>query len=339
MCSSRSDESLYINLKDSLFLHMHVDDGFLIGKEESKIISFLTKLHSKLKLKYQKYPTHHLGYKLDWKNNNTLYLSQQDLIRQLLYNNDMDSSRNVKTPCNGNILKEVDEPGEPIMTTEYQQAIGSLNYLVQHSRPDIMYTVNVLSRFSTRPNLKHWTALKHLMRYLEGTLNLSLVYSKMDHYQLSPLIGWADTDYANDRLEQKSISGNVVSLFGNPISWLSKKQSVVAQSTTEAEFISLNICAKQIQWLSFLVNDLRITITRPVIFNDNSGAVIISNQACLNPNTKHIEIRYQYVRNLMMKKLVDVKQVGTNEMIADVLTKPLGIQAMGRVYEMLGLKG
>ncbi|MBW0533864.1 hypothetical protein O181_073579, partial [Austropuccinia psidii MF-1] len=152
-----------------------------------------------------------------------------------------------------------------------------------------------------------------------------------DHYQLSPLIGWADADYANDRLERKSISGNVVSLFGNPISWLSKKQSVVAQSTTEAEFISLNICAKQIRWLSFLVNDLRITITRPVIFNDNSGAVIISNQASLNPNTKHIEIRYQYVRNLMMKKLVDVKQVGTNEMIADVLTKPLGIQAMGRV--------
>ncbi|MBW0534729.1 hypothetical protein O181_074444 [Austropuccinia psidii MF-1] len=152
----------------------------------------------------------------------------------------------VKTPCNGNFLQEIDNYLETINLTEFQQVIFSLNYLAQHSRPDIMFTVNQLSRFSTKPTTKQWTALKHLLRYLKGTLRFNLSYKKsQSSLSISILMGWVDADYANAREDRKSISGYVVPVYENPVCWLSKRKSVVAQSTTEAEYISMNVCAKQ----------------------------------------------------------------------------------------------
>lgn len=138
------------------------------------------------------------------------------------------------------------------------------------------------------------------------------------------LRGWADADYANSLDMRKSTSGFVITLYGNPVHWMSKKQSVVAQSTTEAEFIAMNQCAKQLRWMASLVEDLGITIPTPVIMNDNSGANFISKEAQLNANSKHIEVRYQYLRDLVSKSLLSVAQVASSEMIADILTKPLG---------------
>ncbi|MBW0524633.1 hypothetical protein O181_064348 [Austropuccinia psidii MF-1] len=150
-------------------------------------------------------------------------------------------------------------------------------------------------------------------------------------------MGWADADYANARDNRKSISGYVVQVYENPVCWLSKRQSVVAQSTTEAEYISMNVCAKQMRWLSYVLRDLGQQIEKPTLFNDNSGAVIISKQASLNTNTKHIEVRYQYLRDCVLKNLLNIIQVSTTQMIADVLTKPLGVQKLNEVYSQLHL--
>ncbi|MBW0473789.1 hypothetical protein O181_013504 [Austropuccinia psidii MF-1] len=185
----------------------------------------------------------------------------------------MKNSRAVKSPCNDNLLKELDVVDEPINTTAFQQAIGSLNYLAQHTHPDILFTVNSLSRYATHPTDKHWVALKHLLR----------------------LVRWADADYANDRSDRKSVSGNLKAYHGQEV-------------------------------------------TKPAVCNDNLGAVTISNQASLNPNTKHIEIRYQYVRDMVIKNLIELRQVGTSDMMADVLTKPMGIKKMKVVFKPLHLK-
>ncbi|MBW0532727.1 hypothetical protein O181_072442, partial [Austropuccinia psidii MF-1] len=146
--------------------------------------------------------------------------------------------------------------------------------------------------YATHPTDKHWVALKHLLRYLKGSLDLYLHYFNCGNQR--GLVRWADADYANDRSDQKSVSGNLITYHGNPVSWTSKKHSVVAQSTTEAEFISMNLCVKQLRWMTYLLTNLGQEVTNPAVFNDNLGAVTISNQASLNPNMKHIEIRYQY---------------------------------------------
>ncbi|MBW0470967.1 hypothetical protein O181_010682 [Austropuccinia psidii MF-1] len=117
-----------------------------------------------------------------------------------------------------------------------------------------------------------------------------------------------------------------------------KKNSVVAQSTNEAEFISTKFCEKQFKCLSYLLNDFNLKISKPTILNDNSGVMTISSQASLNSNTKHIEIRYQYVRYLVGKRLMVVKQVGTDDMLADELTKRLGTQKVNSVRKKLHLE-
>ncbi|MBW0488907.1 hypothetical protein O181_028622 [Austropuccinia psidii MF-1] len=250
----------------------------------------------------------------------------------------MDKCKPVKTPCNGNFLNELESGSsdQVIDTTLFQQAIGSINYLAHHTRPDILFTVNQLSQYSTKPNQCHWNGLKHLLRYLKGTKDKCLTYTQCTTKEM--LTGWADADYANIKDDRKSITGYVVMAFGNPVCWLSKKQSVVAQSTTKAEFISMNICMKQLRWITFVLNDLGYGNIQPTLFNDNSGAVTISKQASLNANTKHIEVRYQYVRDCVMKKLIKVVQVSTNDMIADILTKPLGVVKVQEVFRQLHLE-
>ncbi|MBW0573521.1 hypothetical protein O181_113236, partial [Austropuccinia psidii MF-1] len=205
---------------------------------------------------------------------------------------EVQESKPVKTPCNGNFLNEINSnlSDDAIQATSFQQTIGSINYLAHHTRPDVMFTINQLSKHSIKPNQCHWNALKHLLRYLKGTKDKCLVYKPQAIKET--LTGWADADYANDKGDRKSVSGYVILAFSNPICWLSKKQSVVAQSTTEAEYIAMNVCSKQLQWLTFVLNDLGHSPPQPVLINDNSGAVTISKQASLNANTKHIEVRY-----------------------------------------------
>ncbi|MBW0537429.1 hypothetical protein O181_077144 [Austropuccinia psidii MF-1] len=256
MHKSRSDASLFLNKDLSLLLHVHVDNRFLIGKKELILQDLLNQLSKELTVKSKTQPTQHLGYMITWQKDGSLGLSQSDLIRKLLYDKNMSDSKGVKTLFNGNFHTEIEDEGEIIAITAYQRAIGSLNYLAQHNRPDIMFTINQLSRYSIKPTIKHWVAIKYLMRYLKATINLSLAFSKRTNKTL--LEGWADADYANDRTDRKSIPGILTSVYGNSISWLIKKETVVAQSDTEAEFIAMNIYAKQLRWMSFLLLEMGI---------------------------------------------------------------------------------
>ncbi|MBW0529442.1 hypothetical protein O181_069157 [Austropuccinia psidii MF-1] len=337
MFSAKFDEALFINKSKTMFLHIHVDDGFLVAKNEDEIVDFLFKLKKLFTLKVKKKPTQHLGYRLDWLKNGAIFLSQIDFCEKILMTFDMVQCRSIKTPCNGNFVNQLNEHGSAIDKRLFQQAMGYLNYLAQHTRPDILFTINQLERCSTDPNVNHWKMVKHLLRYVHCTKKFGILFNKSNSETI--LHSWADAHYANFKDDRKSISGNLVTVYGNPISWLSKKQYIIAQSTTEAEYVSMNVCAKQVRWISMLLTqDLGIKMNKPIIFNDNSGAITISKQASLNTNTKHIEIRYQYLRYLVNMKLLEVVQVGTNEMIADVLTKPPTINKLQEFYSAIHLK-
>ncbi|MBW0469870.1 hypothetical protein O181_009585 [Austropuccinia psidii MF-1] len=140
----------------------------------------------------------------------------------------------------------------------------------------------------------HWSLVKHLLRYLNETRCLALHFTKNKNPE-SELMGWADADYTTSLVTKKSHSWYVSMFLGNPISWTTKKQPVVVQSTTEAEFILMNKCSKEMQWLSHLLTTLDIKLTVPMLKNDNMGAITISKETQLNPNSKHIAVRYQYL--------------------------------------------
>ncbi|MBW0569914.1 hypothetical protein O181_109629 [Austropuccinia psidii MF-1] len=171
--------------------------------------------------------------------------------------------------------------------------------------------------------MSHWNLVKHLLRYLNGTQRLGIHYTKAQRHK-DNLVGLEDADYATSLVTKKSHSCYLIMFLGNPISWTTKKQSIVAQSTTKAEFVSMNKCSKEVQWLSHLIMSLNIQLKVPILKNNNTGAITISNEAQLNPNSKHIKVRFQYLHNLVKKNLLKVQHVPTNEMAADVLTKALG---------------
>jgi hypothetical protein len=328
------DDALFHNSDNSILLHMHVDDGLIVGKSRKSILNFLNNLQKSYVLKIKERPTQHLGYTFVWKPDGSLLIHQSDFTHKILNDFDMLDANPVKapSPLNFHCVMAFDSP--PFDVKTMQQAIGMLNYLALHTRPDIAFTVNILAQFAASPTHAHWSMVKHLLRYLCGSKNVGIGFTKGPS---DSLCGWADADYGSSLVTKNSMSGYVITFLGNPVSWTTKKQPVVAQSTTEAEFISINKCAKQLRWMSNLITSLGINISIPTIFNDNSGAVVISKEPQLNPNTKHIEIRFQYIRQLMINKVMLIIQVSTTEMIADILTKPLGKIKLAGAYKQLHL--
>lgn len=216
-----------------------------------------------------------------------------------------------------------------------QRALGTLIHLAIHTRPDIQFTVNLLSQFAKKPTQAQWKIVKHLFGYLQGTKTVGLLFTKSPNHG-NQLCGWEDADYGKSTTTQKSTSGYVIMLYSNPISWTTKKQSIVAQSTIEAEFVAINLCAKQVRWLSTMIIGIGIAISKTKIKNNNQGANFISKEAQLNPNSWHIEIQFQYVRDLVSNLLLSIEHSPFNNMIANILTKPLGyvkvVQARHQLY-------
>ncbi|MBW0546433.1 hypothetical protein O181_086148 [Austropuccinia psidii MF-1] len=184
-----------------------------------------------------------------------------------------------------------------------QKAIGRLNYLALHTRPEITFTTKVLSQFAYNPTTIHWGLGKHLILNLNGIHNLGILFSKYQGNHNCELVGWEDSYYGTSQLTNKSISGTIIMFYNNSMTWSTKKQPVVAQSTTKAKFIAINWVAKQSRWTTNLMLSMGLMIHEPTICNENSGAIIISKEVHLNPNSKYIEIIFQYVQELVRNKL------------------------------------
>lgn len=203
------------------------------------------------------------------------------------------------------------------------------------SRPDISFSVNYLSRFNNNPGKRHWLAAKRILRYLKGTIDDRLTFSKSDHL----LRGYSDSDFANDLDERKSVSGYVFKLFGGVISWRSRKQTTISLSTTEAEYVALNSCCQEAIWLKGLYQELIPKCDEvPVLFCDNQSALCIAKNHMYSNRTKHIDIKHHFIRELFEKGFVDMKYIRSEDMLADMFTKPLPSPRLKKLSNCLGLK-
>jgi hypothetical protein len=303
--SSPLDELLFYDNNRSVFLHMHVDDGFVIGQSRDQVVQLLEDIKKTYSVKIKEHPSQHLGYTLDWKEDGTVHINQADFIQKILFDFNMHKSNPVRAPAPMDLHKIVASKAPAFNQKTYQKAVGMLNYLALHTRPNITFAINLLAQFTSSPNEAHWSAVKHMLQYLRGTSCMGLHFTQTTNLD-EELCGWADADYATSLVSKKSTSGYVITMYGNPVCWSTKKQPVVAQSTTKAEFVAINRFAKQLRWLTNLVLNLHIKIKAPIMKNDNSGAVIISQEAQLNENTKHIKVRFQYVLELVSKNQLKI---------------------------------
>jgi hypothetical protein len=329
------NDALFHNNDNSILLHMHVNDGLIVGNSRDKVVKFIDNLKKSYALKVKESPNQHLGYTLDWQRDKSLLIHQTDFTEKILSDFDMVNSTPVKAPSPLNFHKIIASKTPNLDVKIMQKAVGMLNYLALHTRPDIAFAVNVLAQFASSPTLAHWLIVKHLLCYLFGLTSVGIHFSRSneDHN----LTGWADADYGTLLVSKKSMLGYVICFHNNPISWTTKKQLVVAQSTTEAEFIAINKCAKQLCWMSNLIMFLEISINVPIIYNNNLGAVIITKDSQMNPNTRHIKICFQYIFQLVANKVMKIKQVSMVNMIADILTKPLGKIKLVKSFKQLHL--
>jgi hypothetical protein len=176
---------------------------------------------------------------------------------------------------------------------------------------------------------------KRVLHYLKRTEDMAILYKRGK----TEIVGYSDASWGNDLEDRKSISGNVFLFAGGPISWLSKKQEIIALSSTAAEYISLAKAAEQAIFLKTLLEDFGVIQKNPIkIYQDNNGARFIATNKNNTKKSKHIEIKYHYVRDLIEKKLITVPYLATSEMPADMLTKPVSKVLMERFTSIIGMK-
>lgn len=184
----------------------------------------------------------------------------------------------------------------------YQEVVGSLLYAAQITHPDISFAVNNVSRFNTQHSNEHWDAVLRVLRYLNGTSDYKLQFQKRKTIEIE---AYSDADYASDVDKRRSCTGYVIKIAGAAVSWHSKRQEVVALSSTEAEYIALSTTAKEIVWISQFIFEVSGVNLQPVkIFCDNTSAIKLAKSDAYRERTKHIDVRYHQIRDWIERKKI-----------------------------------
>ena len=249
----------------------------------------------------------------------------------------MNESRTVSTPMEKSSLSELDTTDEKAPeNTPYWQAIGSLIYLVSGTRPDLAFCVRKLSQYLENPQKNHWTAVKRVLRYLQGTSTHGILY---DGRLGTSLTGYSDSDYAGCTKTRKSTIGYKFLVAGGAISWKSKKQSLVATSSCEAEYVTSCMASKEAIWLARLCSILDPGYTdQPIeIRVDNNVAKDLAHNATINERAKHIDIQYHFVSQCIQDRNIFLNRCDTSDQVADPLTKPLDRIAHTKHCSLKGL--
>lgn len=258
--------------------------------------------------------------------NGQICVDQSKYIRDILDRFNMADCNPVKTPYDSN--QKLTTNMSPQNKTEememsnvpYQEAVGSLIYLSQGTRPDIAYAVNSVSKFCNNPGKAHWGAVKRIFRYIKGTVNAKLCFSKDAN---SNLIGFCDADWANDEDERRSCTGYVFVQQGGAITWNCKRQQTVALSTTEAEYMALSAATQEAIWLKQFISEIGMSSEMTNIYCDNKSAINLSANNSYHARTKHIDVRHHFIRQKVNNKEVSIQHTPTEDMVADALTKGL----------------
>ena len=258
----------------------------------------------------------------------TIRLSQSHYIRQMLTDFGMENANPVSMPMDPNIvLRENEESGGDTRALQaYATAIGKLLYAAHATRPDILYAVVTLAQFTKNPSPVHWTAVKRVYRYLKGTIDFVLTYGGRDQSWLPKLNQYVDAD-GDTNPQRKSISGYVFTIAGGGVALNSKKQSMTALSTAEAEYVAAMHVTKQVLWHRYLFEELGFAQPKKsVLWLDNQAAIAISHNPEFHARTKHIDITLHFLRDHVEGGTLELIHIPSRENLADIFTKGLSQQ-------------
>lgn len=322
---SKYDQCIYyVNNENALMIvGLYVDDILIACNNKRFTEKFVKSLHSKFEIRNIGIPKHCVGLEVNVKPGE-VSISQSGYIKRLARKYGLEKCKPVKIPmpANTKLEKEPSIAGENEKVNDklYQELIGYLLYISLHSRPDISCAVNMLSQFSKYPCKQHYNAALQVLKYLNTTNNAVISYKKCG----TPLTGFCDANWAQDVNDRKSQSGFCFLLANGVISWQSKKQQVVATSSAEAEYVALSEAAKEASYLSYILNELGLSYSKPITINtDSQSAQQMAKFGSHHSRTKHIHYKYHFIKDTIENGIVELRYLPTTEMIADVFTKPV----------------
>jgi hypothetical protein len=225
-------------------------------------------------------------------------------------------------------------PVDPELRSRFQQVIGSLLYITLGTRPDVAYAVTALSRQAANPSAEHLDKALYICRYLLGTCYYSLVF---DGSSQSGLIAYTDSDWASDPNTRRSQTGWFIKLANCIFSWQSRQQSRIAYSSTEAEYVALSDCSKQVVWIRSLLEELEYDLAPIPICGDNQGSIFMASNPVTEKRNKHVDIKWHGVREFVQEGLIELFFVEGANNPADMFTKNLGYVKLDQFRSQLGL--
>ncbi|WJX34371.1 hypothetical protein P8452_22493 [Trifolium repens] len=318
--------------KDILIIQIYVDD-IIFGSTNATLCKNFSKLmQDEFEMSMMGELKFFLGIQINQTKKGT-FIHQSKYIKDLLKKFNLEDCKPMNTPTHPTSSLGKEESEGKVDQKLYRGMIGSLLYLTA-SRPDILFSVCLCARFQSDPRESHFTAVKRNFRYLKATRNIGLLYQKSNDYKL---IGFCDADYAGDRIERKSTSGNCQFIGENLISWASKRQTTIAMSIAEAEYISAAKCCTQLLWMKYQLEDYQLSSNNIPLYCDNTATIHLSKNPILHSRAKHIEIKHHFIRDYVQKGVIDLKFIETENQWADIFTKPLAVERFDFIKKNLNM--
>ncbi|KAI3510618.1 hypothetical protein L1887_17750 [Cichorium endivia] len=307
-----------VHNKHLIVVQIYVDDIIFGSTSEDLSTAFANLMKSKFKMSMMGELKFFLGLQVN-QISTGIFIHQEKYIKSLLKKYSMENASVAKTPMSTSFKLDSDLSGKSVDQKTYRGMIGSLLYLTS-SRPDIMFATCLCARYQANPKESHLLAVKRIFKYLRGTASLGIWYPAKGSFMLQ---AFTDSDYGGCKLDRKSTSGSCQFLGGKLVSWTSKKQSCVSTSTAEAEYVAAASCCSQVLWMETQLKNYGFKMQQVPIYCDSKSAIAISHNPVNHSMTKHIDIRYHFLKDNIQKGHIELHFVPTEEQVADIFTKPL----------------
>lgn len=328
----RKDRCVFLrrDTTHSIFLGLYVDDIIIVAPDSSKVGLIKQALHQRFHMTDLGPLKAILGWEIERNPSvGSMFIHQQRYAEEVVkkFGNNVPT---YSTPMEPHVkLSKHQSPSDDVgkakmQTFPYRSLVGSLMYLAMGTRPDLVFAVQQLSQFLTNPGKAHWDAAQRVIGYLAGTKSLGLVLGGPNSHSKPILSAYVDADYAHCSDTRRCISGYVTLLYGTLISWLSKKQPLVTLSTTEAEYVALALCLQELLYLKHLFIELGLEFSEAIpVYEDNQSCIKVASNPELHARTKHIDVRYFFVKDLVADGIFDLVYCKSADMWGDFFTKAL----------------
>lgn len=333
-----NDNCVYIRRNGDEYdiIGVWVDDLILLSTDKERMQRMKDEIQTNFDATDQGEPRLLLGIEIRRdRTNKIIEISQGQYIAKILEQYGFADANPISTPADPNvILNTATSPFED--PHKFRSAIGALMYAARGTRPDIIFALYSLSRFAPSSGPEHWTAVKRIFRYLKGTKDMSIQYN--GNINKIEIIGYSNASYAKDRVDRRSTTGHCCFLADGVISWTSKKQPTISLSSMEAEYISGTSATQQIVWLRSLLSDLGFQQNEAtVLYVDNQSAIGLAQDPRFHNRSKHIDVKFHYIREKTDEEVITPMWISTDEMIADILTKGLARPKFEKFRSLLGM--